>query len=677
MFRSWKGRATVLLRTTRTRILLLVWSLLVFIPFLLVAPPLRVGALRTLEILLLGALTLYTFWFSGYRLRRCLRERFPEVPDPLEASVIEFGLGTGLFMGVLIAAGACGLLREWMAWSVIALALLGPHRTFLSELRLRLQSLCVAGVDRVLIAFLLTAGCLTLILSLTPVTSQDALVYHLAVPARYVEAGGFVPVEGNFFANFPQNMEMLFTLGLLLDAPSLAQLYHWAMGVACVGSVAVLARQIAPGASALLAATVFATIPTVTLIAGWAYIDLGVVFFMTTSLVCFLNWRTSTGLRWLALAAVFAGLAAGTKYTGGFQGLLLVAGALMIRREHLRSFRRGWLPALMAGAVVGVIACPWWIKNVLFTGNPLYPFCYGIFGGKGWDGESASILSSALLQWGDIQSPVDILLVPWKLTMSGEFFSQSGFDGVIGCAFLMALPFLLAGVKLSDAYRIVAVFFLAHATFWVFTTQQVRFLLPALACASALVGAAIPSLAGAPWSRSVTGWILKGAFGLNILITAFYFAHHNPLPVVLGLEKEEAFLRREIPGGDYPVFEYIESELPEDSRIFFASLGNPGFLCKRDYYSDAFIENRTLIRFLEESADEEALLKRFQERGFTHLLFRWPCVFDPTGRKSDVPMEGQMLLMSFLNRHGRLLTQKAGTFLYELGEGLGAASSES
>jgi len=43
-------------------------------------------------------------------------------------------------------------------------------------------------------------------------------------------------------------------------------------------------------------------------------------------------------------------------------------------------------------------------------------------------------------------------------------------------------------------------------------------------------------------------------------------------------------------------------------------------------------------------------------------------VFDPSGRKSEIPLHGQELLAAFLNQHARLLGQARGTFLYGLEE---------
>src|SRR5262249_3745005 len=152
--------------------------------------------------------------------------------------------GTLLAIELFILAGASGLYRPSVAYGFLLLSLVGPHRAFLRDLRLRKVALASGEGKLLLAVFLGAGGTVTFFESLTPTTSQDALVYHLAVPARYVDNGGFVFVEGNFFAQFPQNIEMLFTLGLLLKGSALAQWYHWLLGAAAAASIAAFSRAL-------------------------------------------------------------------------------------------------------------------------------------------------------------------------------------------------------------------------------------------------------------------------------------------------------------------------------------------------------------------------------------------------------------------------------------------------
>ncbi len=649
------------------QLVLMAWAVVVLACFISGTNSLLGSLWTTFSTLGTGLLCAYAFWLTGFRLWRRVGGNASAAWDPLETSAIELGLGTLVFMIAVLCLGAVWLFEPWAAWALIAVSLLGRHTAFLRELGSRREILARERGGGFLVVLLLTSSTMTLVASLAPVTAQDALVYHLAIPAKYIAAGGLTRIEGNFFAAFPQNVEMLFTLGLLLRDDSLAQWFHWFLGVCTCLAVAGLARRIRPGASRLLAAAVFGTIPTVTLIAGWAYVDLAVAFFVVLSTGLFLRWLEEKSLSCLVVSALLAGAAAGCKYTGGFQGLVITLGVLCAGLRRREPVARVLGQAALSALVVALVACPWWIRNVIQTGNPLFPFCYGLFGGEGWDEERARVLALFLNQWGG-QGIVELLLLPWRLTFSAQFFSEAHFDGMVGAAFLIAIPVVLWRAWHGPAvFRTVLLLSAAHALFWTLTTQQVRFLLPALALFSAVMGATTnPLVAGSPsWSPFRAAIVV--ACASNVVITALHFAQHNPLKVVLGLESRSAYLNREIPCGDYAVFEHIENALPESSWILFGSLGNPGFLSKRRYHADAIFENRTLAEILKKSATPEVSHSELRARGFTHVLFRFENVFDPTGARSEISIEDQLKLAEMLNRFARLDFNAGGTYLYDLG----------
>ena len=643
------------------------WAASVLGIFLWQSDELIGGAWGALRGLLLGALTFYLAGLLGFRLSRG-RAAYCR---GLERTLVELGLGLAVLMAWLFLAGVLGLYQSGVAWGTLLVLAIGPHRAFVVDLATRFGGERRPPIDRTAAAALALVGLPTLLLCFAPTTAQDALVYHLAVPARYVAAGGFCYIPESFFAQFPQNVDLLFTFALLLDGETLAQLFHWFFAVAATCAVASLSRTLYPRAEGWTAAACFATIPTAALIASWAYVDLGVVFFTLLSTGAAVRWWRRGRRLEIVLACLFAGVAAGAKYTAGLQGLLVV-GVVLIRG---RMRREQYLPAVgqavAAALLVAIVAGPWWLKNAYYTGNPLFPFGYSLFGGANWDAERSRVLSLALSQWGGGRGWVETLLLPWRLTMSGEFFSIEHHDGVIGCVFLAGAPLLLASFWVSSRHRLVACFFLVECLLWVGMTRQIRFLLPALALAAALFGATLPVLA-VGGRRRLAKAVVHAALAVNCLVISIYFGTHNPLPVALGLESREIYLERELPGGDYPVFDFIDRQLPQDSYILFGSLGNPGYLCKRPYLADAFFENHTVRDLLRKAGDSQELLRIFKRRGFTHFLFRWENCFDPTGKRSDIPLADQEKLAAFLNLHGRRVIAQGGTQLYEIGEGVGA-----
>jgi hypothetical protein len=650
------------------------WAAAIIGVFMAVRGDLVRPTLGSLGRIAAAGLSVWAFWFTGWRL---WRRRGGSMPAA-ERSAYEIGSGAAVAIGAVFLLGIAQLYHPGFGLALVGGLLIGPQAAFWRELRGRFAGLAARG-ERVFVAIAAAAGAMTLLESLAPATAQDALVYHLAVPDLYVRRGGIVHVPENFFASFPQNVEMLFTLALLIGDARLAGVFHWLLGAGAALGAGALALRIAerPGAGggaggAWTATALFASIPTTALIAGWAYVDLGLVFYQLLALLAFLRWWSGEGRSWLALSGFFTGMAGGCKYTGGAIGVVL--GALIVveaaaRRRLLSECLCRF--GLFAAVAVGT-AGPWFAKNAILTGNPIFPFLHEVFRGRFWDAERALVLGKFLGGWGEARGPLEVLALPWTLTFRADFFSIERFDGVIGAAFLAGAPLVVLACRWGAAARLVLAAALGLAAIWLVLTQQIRFLLPALACLAAIIGAALSRLEGRLAARAIQGAIAL-ACAFNVLTIGTHFAAHDPVPVVFGLETEDEYLAREIPGGDYAVFAHINSRLEPDARVLFAACGNPGFLVRRDYHMDAIFENRTLKRILAAGRTPAGVDEEMRRGRFSHLLFRGELVFDPAELKSDLPLALQVLLQDYLNHYARLEAAAGGTLLYRLGAGPSAA----
>src|SRR6185295_13803103 len=61
---------------------------------------------------------------------------------------------------------------------------------------------------------------------------------------------------------------------------------------------------------------------------------------------------------------------------------------------------KGFSSALLVGVIAMAIACPWYIKNVVNTGNPVYPFFYSKLGGKNFSAPQAEQYSREQASFG-------------------------------------------------------------------------------------------------------------------------------------------------------------------------------------------------------------------------------------------------------------------------------------
>lgn len=495
---------------------------------------------------------------------------------------------------------------------------------------------------------------LGLLMTLTPSVSQDALHYHLAVPQVWLQAGFFDEVPGNVYSRFPMNAEMWFLGGLALRGEMAAKCFHWLLAVLCCVQVGRTARRLAPGNLGAWSALVFITVPTVFRVSTWAYVELAGVLFLLLAWELLDRQRRVTVGEFI-LFGFCLGFACGTKYT------LLAPAAVLFIWGLLRLSQVSWksvLGCVAAGLFAGGY---WYFRNLFELGNPLYPFLYSWFGGPGWDSTRAQLFMASLQEWGQVGWNL-----PFALTFDATFASVSRFDGIVGPAFLLAVPFLIVAAVRFRRVRPTFAFTVMLLVLWVTTTRQIRFLVPALAFGAALFPAGWQALAGTS-ARGIARSLVAAAAVVSLSTHLILFAQLNPLPFVCGLESVDRFRERSLPGGDYAVFRSLEHWVGKDGKVLLGACGNPLFLCTSEVHADSVIENHTLRQLFQDSPSPRATLKRFRDRGFTHLLFRFPLVF---GDQSDLTYEEQRRLQAFLNRYMNLAFQRDQTLLYELKEGV-------
>jgi 4-amino-4-deoxy-L-arabinose transferase-like glycosyltransferase len=205
------------------------------------------------------------------------------------------------------------------------------------------------------------------------------------------------------------------------------------------------------------------------------------------------------------------GFALGTKLTVlAFWGMLLI-GVLGWNLATTRRWAKETIPhAALWGAVSLIVGLPWYIKTWLYTGNPVYPFFYNLFGGRYWNAENAALYSGDQARFGIDKTPVSLLLGPWQVTMEPltrnwvnslippgspeperpfiftEFISFS--LSPILLALFIAAPLLLGKRRLSQVSIYLVLFSIGVYVFWFFLMQQTRYLIPAIP-AIAVVGA--------------------------------------------------------------------------------------------------------------------------------------------------------------------------------------------
>jgi hypothetical protein len=126
----------------------------------------------------------------------------------------------------------------------------------------------------------------------------------------------------------------------------------------------------------------------------------------------------------------------------------------------------------------------------------------------------------------------------------------------------------------------------------------------------------------------------------------------------LGIEKERTFLSRGVPG--YPALEFINKNLPQQSKIFCVWTGAYGYYLNRKYYSDTFVEDVTLKGFIHASIDKNDLSQRLTQTGFTHLFLNLAIL------EKNMEQSEQVMLSDFLKEETRELFRYQNYGVFEI-----------
>ena len=456
---------------------------------------------------------------------------------------------------------------------------------------------------------------LTLFATLAPPSSMDATVYHLRVPREFLRAQTWLALE-DVHSYQPLYVEMLFGEGLVLGGGVLAALIHWALGVGAIAAAGAWGRRL--GGSAIWAAVIFGATGLYAWESTSAFIDLGLTLFVSLAML----WASHTGpgRQSTVLSGIFAGLAAGSKFTG-------LVGASLTGLVMFATFWPDWRLGLrrlaVFGSIAGALASPVHIRNAAFIGNPIYPLANGLFG-----------LPRALLAtapYGIGSDFLHLLTSPLDLLARGAAFDQGW---AVGPAYLALAPLGIFISRRSRIGPVAATVIVLWWLVWFFSSPQARLLLPILPMAAGLASLGI-SAALAHQGRGLQACALA-AIAVSVLGglgSAGLFAV-RAAKVVLGLESSARYLEEN--SWEYVAYENVDRLVPPNASVAVEGADNLYYLARP-------------ARFF---LDPAPTLDELRARGFTHLLKIDYCPAFPSGDQSSVLWRGDYDLRSSRARGG-------------------------
>jgi hypothetical protein len=501
-------------------------------------------------------------------------------------------------------------------------------------------------------AILLTVG-LAAIASPAPPVAKDTLLYHFALPNAFVTQHSNAIVQGNIASYLALGAEMQYVWAMLLGNivnPRVAEVSAGFIGplllMQLVRAIYRWAIQLEISRTpSLITAFVVAAIPTAYHVASSGYIDLSLALYVTLATYALTRWWKESTWGWTILVAIFLGAAFSIKLTAVF---VFAAFALIILlRARAAKDPVATAPGSEGASVVpgpgrvavmgfaalllaGVIASPWYIRTWVATGSPVFPFYMSIWPGKaeGWDVERSNLFQAMNSQYGGADvNKLNYLTAPVRVSVMAQPEQPANYDGVLGPALLIGLPLLIFALwKLDLAVEIKIMVGVAGIMylFWLFSSEQLRYLLPVAPMLAIAIVASAEKIGGRV--AQVAKYALIAASVCGLLTTLAWFAQKAPLRVVLGGETRDEYLTRNL--DYYSYYRWINTETAPDARVWLINMRRDTYHIERAVFSDYLFEDWTLRKLLWETRSVEELRARAAAMKIQYVLTRHDFLFD-------------------------------------------------
>ncbi|QDT91177.1 hypothetical protein [Gimesia algae] len=486
-------------------------------------------------------------WGLGILLTRLIK--IPLNPFTAERTVFAYGVGISVVSLLTLGGGLLGILSQSLCYLMLILsAVVGigsavqesNHKTgTVLPFRLRLpESFGYEELFRIACFLLMTPFVLSMLLgSMLPSTDYDVLEYHFGGPKEYYQQGyiGFLP--HNVYTSFPFLTEMLTLLAMTLKADwfsgaQAGKLILMTFSLFSALAVFTTARRWFGSHAGWLAVTILLTTPWTYRISIIAYTEGALSFYLIASLLSLIlaieiliKWSQSKSQNvansqaietdpppplWAltCLTGFLSGSAMACKYPGVLSvviplGMTLLGFSWVLLQQDKKLRNTVTIKLAVIFSVGTLLAIgPWLLKNLVETGNPVYPLLYSVFGGTD--------LSETLNQkWKGghspkDHSPIDLAIKLIDVTFKSDWLSPLLFS-------LSPLAFLKTQHRRLIYWLWIYVGFL-FLTWWVFTHRIDRFWIPMIPVVAVLAGI------GATWcSRTIWKVCLSIAICLAVL----------------------------------------------------------------------------------------------------------------------------------------------------------------
>ena len=513
-------------------------------------------------------------------------------------------------------------------------------------------------------------------------------MHHLAIPKLYLNHGGIYEIPSMVFSYFPMNLNLLYMIPLYFNNDIVPKYIHFFFAILTSGAIFLYLRRRINTLYGLLGVTFFISIPIIIKLSITVYVDLGVIFFSTASLLLILKWiESGFKARFLILSGVLCGLAVGTKYNGLVTFFLLTLFVPFLYSRYTQPEKAGVFRPVAHGIfflfIVISIFSPWMMRNYHWKKNPIYPLYDRWF-------NPPQTISGKVISDNRVKNPNrgfftfrslvyhetwwQIALIPVRIFFQGKDGDPQYFDGKLN-PLLLFLP-IFAFYRLREDPPIVsrekkiilsfAVLFFGFAFFS--SVMRIRYISPIIPPLVILSVFGVKKMIGIidnpnkKYIRHVGITLIFFGMSFFFMLNADYiidqFRYVTPFKYINGTVSREEYIERYRP--EYAAMEYINKNLPSDACISFIFLGKRGYYCNRRY----ILGESQLGHIIQKSNNPQGISIRLKNLGITHLLIN--DYFFERWVNDNFNQEKKEVLKEFFIKHVKLLFSKSGYSLLYL-----------
>lgn len=316
-----------------------------------------------------------------------------ELPPSLRVAFAG-GLGLSVLSLCTLLLGVVGLLSGWIFWPMVLTPIayrFWRRRSEADSFPATFRETKMDGFAKLMIGVAFPFVVAIVLGASLPSVDFDVREYHLQGPKEFFLNGRVGFLEHNVYTSFPFLTEMLSLTGMVLvgdwwGGAIVGKLILASFGLFAAFAIYGLGRMI-DSRAAWFGVVFWLTSPWCYRASTIAYTEGALAYYVIAGFAAaYLAWQQRS-VGWWIVTGFLAGSAMSCKYPGLVQAVapaLVAFAAYVVWRTKMEA---GPIWSNLGRSLVGFLVAaafafgPWALKNLIETGNPVYPLGYSVFGG--------------------------------------------------------------------------------------------------------------------------------------------------------------------------------------------------------------------------------------------------------------------------------------------------------